>query len=79
MIYGEELYEEEFCEEDFNCQFILEEGFCPIAGTDECEWACPYSDELFFGMEEENETPMQAMQEKQPDTNMHSDYPKPIH
>lgn len=53
--------EDEDNEPEFDCGFIPEEGMCMKAGSEECDFECPYSE---FEVEGEDETPVQTMQEE---------------
>lgn len=32
-------------EPDFDCPFDPNSGHCPLAGTEECDWECPYRED----------------------------------
>ncbi|WGV24763.1 hypothetical protein [Halotia branconii] len=43
--YCEDEFEDEFEDDEFDCGFISGEG-CPLIGTEDCDFECPYRNRL---------------------------------
>ncbi len=47
--YDEDDFDPELDEEEFDCH-LMDDGQCLAAGSEDCDWNCPYRDsELFAG------------------------------